>query len=93
VPPNRGNTICAIKFADPLSNELLLVFLNEGQVMCLDTMTETFVQDKQGSHSIATIKKYSILNTKEGHCISISEKGDGCYHRINVMTARQSKHV
>lgn len=45
-PPVKGNTLCYIKFAEKTSNELLLVFMSEGDVMCLDTMSETFVQTK-----------------------------------------------
>jgi hypothetical protein len=44
VPASRGNTITSLKFADPDSNEQLLVFMSEGEVLCLDAMSEQFVQ-------------------------------------------------
>lgn len=40
---SRGNQICSLKFADPNSNEQLIVFMNEGEVFCLDTVTEQFM--------------------------------------------------
>jgi len=45
-PPIKGNTLFYIKFAEKTSNEQLLVFMSEGDVMCLDTISETFVQTK-----------------------------------------------
>lgn len=39
----QGNSMSALKYPDPKSNELLMVFMNEGEVFCLDTVNETFI--------------------------------------------------
>lgn len=43
IAPMKGNSICYLKFADFNSNEMLLVFMNEGEVLCLDAVSESFV--------------------------------------------------
>ena len=82
--PFRGNTICHLKFADPNSNENLLVFMSEGEVFCLDTVSENFIQNKDGSYLCTTIKKFSLVDIKQGFCVSVSEKGEGFMHKINI---------
>ena len=41
-PISQGNSICTVKFADPRSNEHLLVFMNYGEVYLLDTVSEKY---------------------------------------------------
>jgi hypothetical protein len=36
----HANMICALKYAKYESNQFLLVFMTEGQVLCLDTIRE-----------------------------------------------------
>jgi WD40 repeat protein len=64
VPHSFSNSICGLFFADKDSNELLLVFMNRGEVYCLDTVKEEFVLQKQGSYQLANIKKFSIVDVK-----------------------------
>lgn len=32
------------------------------------------------------IKKASLIDVKEGYCLSVSERGDGCLHQIKIKT-------
>ena len=51
-PISQGNSICTFKFADPSSNEHLLVFMNYGEVYLLDTVSEKYTQQKDGSYEL-----------------------------------------
>lgn len=93
VPPHQGNTICAIKYADQHSNEQLVVFMNEGEVFCLDTVNETFIQQKSGSYNLGVIKKFSLVDLVDGYCLSVSERGMGCLHRIRTKQRKNSNSI
>jgi hypothetical protein len=42
-----------LKFVDPTSNEYLLVFMSDGLVFCLETLTEMFVTNEKDSFGLA----------------------------------------
>jgi len=84
VSQTNGNSICALKFANKNCKEQILVFMNEGEVFCLDTMNLTFVQQKSGTYNLAIIKKYSLIDLSEGYCLSVSERGYGMLHKIKI---------
>jgi hypothetical protein len=63
-PAQTGNNICYLKYADPKSNEQLLVLMTYGEVYLLDTVSETF-QQLNGSYAISTVEKYSTIEIKD----------------------------
>jgi hypothetical protein len=72
--------------------------MSDGQVHLLDTMTEQFISHR-GSYVLATIKKssyiaYEVVRVKEqfkqGYCVSVSERGQGCLHLVKMRHKRQS---
>lgn len=91
LPESRGNTMTALKFADPNSNEQLLVFMSEGEVLCLDTTKDSFVKQNSGGYVLAQVKKFSLIDIKDGMCLSVSEKGEGCLHDIKIKNRNNSK--
>ena len=91
--PMRGNTIQALKYATPKSNELLLVFFSLGEIMCLDTLNEEFVQTKNGSYTFAKVKKYSTVDMQQGYCLCVSEKGAGFLFKVKVTKVPHSTRL
>ena len=85
-PISQGNSICTVKFADPRSNEHLLVFMNYGEVYLLDTVSEKYTQQKDGRYELCQLRRFSTIEVKDGLCLSVSDKGDGLLHRIDVKT-------
>jgi hypothetical protein len=41
---------------------------------------------------LATIKKFSIIDVKQSYCLSVSEKGEGCLHRITKKIKQYMHH-
>ena len=58
--------------------------MTDGQVFCLDTQNETFIQQQGGSYAVATVKKFPIIDVDEGLCLSVGESGDGSLHKIEL---------
>lgn len=43
-------------------------------------------------YEVATIKKFSLVDLKDGFCLSVSEKGEGCLHKIRLKSKQYVTH-
>jgi hypothetical protein len=58
--------------------------MNEGEVYCLDTVSEKFVS-KNGQYQIAKVNKFSLVDISDGWCVSVSVRGEGCCHQVSLV--------
>lgn len=65
----------------------------EGEVLCLDAVTERFVQQKSGSYELAKLRKFSYIDIQGEHCLSVSDKGEGFLHVIVNEQKQNQKRV
>ncbi len=78
------NMICALKYAKYESNQFLLVFMTEGQVLCLDTIREQFVQTQDGNYALIEVQKHPVIDLKKNVCLTVGERGHGIVFEIEI---------
>ena len=88
----RANAVSAIKYASKDNIQYLLVFMTLGEVLCLDTIRETF--DTIGdSHVISNVNKQSLIDVQRYNCLSMSDRGKGKLQKIIISDGSASSSV
>ena len=66
--------------------------MNAGNVFCLDTVQDTFVETK-GKYEIARTERFSMVDLRQSYCLSVSEKGVGTLHFCQVKSKVQKNYL
>jgi len=70
----RLNPISCVKFACEKTNQYVLVFYSEGEVLYLDSIKEHFLE-QNGERAVTKVHKMSLVDVKKDFCLSVSQKG------------------
>jgi hypothetical protein len=82
--PNLGQSqIVALKFAKYDENQFLLVFMSEGQILCLDTIIEQFVRAGESFVIQQTLPQASV-DLKTDLCLCVDDSSHGVMYRVEV---------
>lgn len=77
--------IANIKFALRDSNEFVLIFMSDGLVFAVETLTETFLTNTKGKIDLAHVSRYPLVDLKQNFLLTLGENGlHGALHTLKI---------
>jgi hypothetical protein len=71
------------------SNEFVFVFMSDGPIFCLETLSETFVTNGQGHADLGMTAKFQLVDIKGELVLSLGENGlKGALHSARIEKAK-----
>ena len=73
------------------SNEFVLVFMSDGPIFCIETLSESFVTSEQGTADLGRTAKFQLVDIKDGVILALGENGlRGSLHSVKIVKANPS---